>query len=314
MVLPSTPVTVLGLGDAGLDLVLRVPRLPRHDEKILAASVDRYPGGVVANVLCALSRLGTRSGFVGCLGDDEFGTLVRGSLSDAGVDLSRLLVKKGERTYFSVSLLDDTGEKALVIAPTSTIFPGPEDVLDETVKGADLLHTTALRIDTTLKAIALARRHGLEVSVDLEPSTLQQGREGVWQVLAATQLLFVNRHAVRMIFPSNIGARHAGLELLKHGPTTVVLTLGDEGSLVVTNRHTVHTPAFPVPVRDTTGAGDCFNAAFIHGYLRAWPIEQTALFATAAAALSIMAVGAQTGQPGPDEVSAFLESWGHPPG
>ncbi|MBA2306500.1 MAG: carbohydrate kinase family protein [Acidobacteria bacterium] len=300
-------VRVLGLGDAGVDVVLHIPRLPQHDEKILATRVERYPGGVIGNFLCALSRLGTASAFVGCLGNDGFGALVREGFDAFQVDTNRLIVKEGEETYFCVSMLDDTGEKALVIAPTTTMFPAPEDLTDDTVRGADLLHTTGLRIDTTLKAIALARRHGVKVSLDLEPSTLSRGEDRVRELLESSHLLFVNAHAIRGMFPGETDLRRAGLELLRHGPKMVVITQGGQGSLVVTATETIRTPAFPVAVRDTTGAGDCFNAAFIHGHLEGWALERTALFATAAAAISITAVGAQSGLPTRQAVDEFLQ-------
>ena len=297
---------VLGLGDAGVDIVLHIPRLPQHDEKILATKVERYPGGVIANFLCALSRLGTTSGFVGCLGDDAFGAVVRKGFDEFQVDVSRLIVKKGEETYFCLSMLDVTGEKALVIAPTATMFPAPEDLTEDSLVGAELVHTTGLRTDTTLKAIALARQLGVKVSLDLEPSTLRLGGSGAFDVLASSHLLFVNGHAIREMFPGETDFRRAGLELLRRGPQVVVITLGGDGSLVVTRTETIRTPAFQVDVKDTTGAGDCFNAAFVHGYLETWDLERTALFATAAAALSITVVGAQSGLPAPQDVEAFL--------
>ena len=297
---------VLGLGDAGVDIIIHIPRLPHHDEKILATRFERHSGGVIANFLCALSRLGTTSAFVGCLGNDEFGAIVRKGLDEFQVDVSSLIVKDGEETYFSLSMLDATGEKALVIAPTATMFPTPEDLTDDTFRGADLIHTTGLRADTTLKGIALAQRHGLKVSLDLEPSSLRLGGDYVRKVLASSDLLFVNGHAIREMFPGESDLTRAGLELLRQGPQMVIITSGSDGSLVVTRTETIKTPAFQVDVKDTTGAGDCFNAAFVHGHLEGWALERTALFATAAAALSITVVGAQSGLPAVRDVEAFL--------
>lgn len=304
---------VLGLGDAGVDVILHVPRLPQHDEKILATRVERYPGGVIGNFLCALSRLGTKSTFVGCLGNDEFGALVRKGFDECGVDMTRLIVKDGEETSYCLTMLDRTGEKALVIAPTATRFPAPEDLTDDTLTDADLLHTTGIRIDTTVKAIALAQRRGVKVSVDLEPSALGQGEDWVRELLASSHLLFVNAHALREMFPGETNLGRAGEALLRHGPEVVVITQGADGSLVLTSTESIRTSAFQVTVRDTTGAGDCFNAAFVHGYLEGWTLERTALFATAAAAISITAVGAQTGLPTRPEVEIFLRQRQQPP-
>ena len=192
---------VVGLGDAGLDLVLHVPRLPRHDEKILASRIERLSGGVVANVMCALTRLGTHSRLLACVGDDEAGRFVMERLRGFGVDVTRVAVKAGEDTCFSVGLLDASGEKALVLVATSAMFPSPDDLADDAFFEADLLHTTGLRIDTTLKAVALAKRNGMPVSLDLEPSTLQQGWDGVRQILADTHILFLNQHSIDEVCP-----------------------------------------------------------------------------------------------------------------
>ena len=296
----------MGLGDAGLDLVLHVPRLPRHDEKILASRIERLSGGVVANVMCALTRLGTHSRLLACVGDDEAGRFVMERLRGFGVDVTRVAVKAGEDTCFSVGLLDASGEKALVLVATSAMFPSPDDLAADAFYEADLLHTTGLRIDTTLKAVALAKRNGMPVSLDLEPSTLQQGWDGVRQILADTQIVFLNQHSIDDACPGEPDPGAAAATFLGYGPKIVVLTRGSKGSIVRGAGMDIRTPGFSVPVADTTGAGDCFNASFLHGYLQGWPVERTALFANAAAALSIAAVGAQTALPTVEQVEAFL--------
>jgi sugar/nucleoside kinase (ribokinase family) len=67
-------------------------------------------------------------------------------------------------------------------------------------------------------------------------------------------------------------------------------------------------PGFRVPVVDTTGAGDCFAAGFVHGVLSGWPPEQSARFANAVAAIKVMHHGGHTGSPRLDEVQAFLSA------
>ncbi len=296
---------LLGLGDAGLDIVLHVSRLPRHDEKILASRIERYAGGVVANVMCAFSRLGGSSGIIACIGDDDAGRFVTARLGQCQVDVSRVIVKPGEETSFTVGLLDASGEKALVLCGTSTSFPAPDDLTEDTFSGADLLHTTGLRIDTTLNAMELTKRQGARVSLDLEPSTLQQGWDGVRQLLAFT-VLFLNQHAVDELAADEPDAEVVVSKFFDYGPKLVVLTRGKEGSVVIGSGPTIRTPAFSVPVRDTTGAGDCFNAWFLHGYLQGWPLERTAMYANAAAALSVTAVGAQSALPTRQQVDAFV--------
>lgn len=298
--------TVVGLGDAGVEIVLHVPRMPGSDEKVFTTRIERHPGGVIANTLCALARLGTSARFLGCVGNDEFGSLVRHSLSAFQVDLATLLVRDGEDTFFCVNLLDPKGEKSLIVVETTTMFPSPADITDQTLAGAALLHTTGLRADTAVKAMTLARARGMQVSLDLEPSTLRQGPDRMRALLAGTDLVFVNRYALREI-AGGAAAEAAAATILQWGPRMVVLTRGSEGSTILTAAERLHVPAFTVPVRDTTGAGDCYSGAFIHGYLRGWPLERIAWFATAAAAISIMAVGSQSALPTEAQVRAFLD-------
>ncbi len=87
----------------------------------------------------------------------------------------------------------------------------------------------------------------------------------------------------------------------------IIFTRGSEGSIVLKKDIDLRTPAFVVPVKDTTGAGDCFNAAFIHGLLQGWPLESVAIFANAEAAISITEIGAQTAQPTYENVIEFLK-------
>jgi sulfofructose kinase len=87
-----------------------------------------------------------------------------------------------------------------------------------------------------------------------------------------------------------------------------VITRGGRGSIAFrASEPPVAVDSFTVDVKDTTGAGDCFSAAFIHGYLRQWPLRQTLVFASAAAALSTRAIGAQEALGTEGEVLAFLE-------
>lgn len=301
-------VDVIGLGDAGIDIITHVSSIPKHDEKILASHFERHTGGVIANFLCALAKLGTSSSFVGVLGNDDYGRCIVDAFQTLNIDTSRLIIKENEETYFCVSMLDESGEKALIICPTSAIFPRPEDITRHLIMDAKLLHTTGLFVDATLKAFSFAKQQNMLISLDLEPSTLAQGVDKCMPVIAQTDILFVNRNSCKALFPEINDPVTVGKRFLEWGPRIVVATRGADGAIIVTNDTVVYSPAFCVPVVDTTGAGDCFNAAFIHGYLHGWSIEETARFSNAAAAISITGIGAQTAQPTQSQVFNFLKT------
>jgi sugar/nucleoside kinase (ribokinase family) len=99
-------------------------------------------------------------------------------------------------------------------------------------------------------------------------------------------------------------------EILRLGPKVVVVTMGADGCLVVTNDEAIRLPAYTVPVADTTGAGDCFIGTFVSLYLQNWNLRQCGTYASAAAAISVTKVGSRSALPTLDEIEHFLAKSG----
>lgn len=301
-------VDVIGAGDADVDIYLDVDHVPGQDEKVLARSLQFHPGGMVANFLVALRRLGTSCGFHGPVGDDEFGRMTLDDLAANQVDITGAVRKPGERTYFCIVMLDDSGEKSLVVAPTSCLFPQPNDVSEQHITRARHLHTTAAIVPTAIKATRLAKQHGLTVSMDIEPSAAQKGME-LPSLLASVDLLFINQRAVKFLGKTD-APEEAAQNILNYGPEIICVTMGEAGALVVSRETVLQAKAFPVNVVDSTGAGDCFAAGFVHGYLQGWPLSQIVPFASAVGALSVMQRGGHTNSPTYHQVVTFLSDRG----
>jgi sugar/nucleoside kinase (ribokinase family) len=94
---------------------------------------------------------------------------------------------------------------------------------------------------------------------------------------------------------------------LAHGCGAVAIKRAERGSYFRQGEVAFHTPAFPVTVAETTGAGDCFVAGFLTGALRGWEWPTTLRFANAAGAHSVQSVGAVTGLRGADEILRWME-------
>ena len=297
---------VVAVGDADMDLFLRVPRLPRPDEKIRAEEACERPGGMVANFAAAIAALGTTCAFMGVVGDDAFGAATLADLESRGVDVSPTVVRSGAATYFCVVLLDPSGEKALVIAPTTAMFPEPADLDLGLIRRARHVHTTAAKLETAIAAASCARAAGVPVSLDLEADHLDTAEGRVRELLALADVLFLNRRALDALVgedaPPTVKARAARAL----GPAAVAVTLGREGAVVDSEEAVVSVTGHPVPVADTTGAGDCFAAAFLHARLRGQSIAAAAGFANAAAAVSTTRVGGRAALPSDTDVWAHL--------
>lgn len=282
---------ILGIGDADVDIYLDTPELPGRDEKVLGGLIGEFPGGVVANFCCAASKAGARVALVSLVGNDHFGHMAIDSLQACGVDTGPVVVREGGQTYFCVVMLDDSGEKALVVVKTDCIGPTRDDIDPNLIGEARLIHLMANDIDLTAWIAEEAVRRGTLVSLDIEPTTVGSP-EAMARLLRSVDLAFPNAAGLRALASGDelSGAR----EILALGPQVVVVTLGAQGCLVVSKDESFRVPGIPVPVADTTGAGDCFNGTFVAGYLRGWDLRRCAEIATAAAAISVTGIGSRS--------------------
>ncbi len=283
------------LGGASVDLILKAPRLPLSGEKLVLDFHGQQPGGLVANAACAASRLGLHTAWAGTIADDERGNLILDDFANFNVDASHITVLPDENSNFTVILLEPSGERTILIVP---VLPSPPP-LDETVLAAlsqaKMVYSIpfgAEWVETIANAVHLG---GGILALDVEASSPAQGGE-LESVLRHADLVFCSLSGLQLA--SGIDDVQAGAKrLLEMGITCVVVTLGSQGAWAFRQNQALYTPALEVPVVDTTGAGDCFHAAFAFGYLENWSLEQSLQFATTAAALAVQEIGARAGYP-----------------
>lgn len=296
---------IVALGDCGVDLFARVDRLPGYDEKVPADFLGAAGGGVAANFACAASRLGMRSALIATVGDDSLGEQAVASVRDCGVDTRAVAVLDGVPSDFCFVALDASGEKALTIVRTPTFFPPSEKIDKALIEQANFLHIAPFDLVTAEMAAAHARNAGVEVSVDFEPSMVGEGLDSARALLNTSTVLFVNELCLDALF-GGTPVQEGAATLLALGPRLVVVTRGARGAHVLSDESTFDVPAYPVTVRDTTGAGDCFNAAFVACLIRGLTLPAAARFAAAAGALAVTHVGARGKLSSWDEVQAFM--------
>jgi len=299
---------IIGYGDADVDIILNLDHLPAADEKIQASAYSFQKGGMVPNTLVALSRLGREVGFHGVIGDDTFGQLVVENFQENGVNTGGVVVKHGEDTFFCVLLVNPNGDRVVLSAPTATHQRHPEDVVESVIASARHLHTTVCFDPAGLRAMRLAKQHGLTVSLDMDAHT-DGPEEALVEMLSRVDLLLLNQLGsakLRFGQTHEDRARH----LADLSGSIVCLTLGENGALTAYKDQLIHTPVFEVDVVDTTGAGDSFAAGFIHAFLAGWPFERMPIFASAVAALNCQHIGGHTHAPTLDSVMDFLDQRG----
>jgi sulfofructose kinase len=297
-------VDVVGLGECSVDEVWMVPSRPAWGSKLHASRREQLGGGQVATALVAAARLGLHAAYLGAVGDDLGGKLVLDGLAGERVDVSHVRVVAGGATRSALILVDgETGERTVVEHLDKRVHVPHDQIDGAAIARARVLHLDATQIATSLQAAKIARAHGVVVSIDVD-----HVRPGLDELLELVDICVTSE-----VVPHQVtGEKDLEQALRKLAGRTgpfVCCTLGPRGAAALDYRdgdsHMLLSPAFDVPVVDTTACGDTFHAAVIAALLDGQTVGETLRFANAAAGLKCRDLG-RRGCPTRAEVHALL--------
>ena len=288
------------VGSAVVDFVAHVPTRPRPGETVLARDLTVAVGGKGVNQAIAAARLGAEVAFVGCVGDDALGEMIRQALSRDRVDASHLLTTSDDGTAIASVVVDDTGENSIVMAPRANMRLTPQDVeaAAALIQKADvLLLQGEVPMDASLAAARIAHDAGATVILNAAPAIAFPPA-----LLALTDVLVVNEHEAVALAEDPAAAAAAdwpGLarKLFPSGPRAVIITLGDQGAYLNDGVNEASLPAHTVAVADPTGAGDAFCGAVAAELARGSPLADAVRLGNAAGALAVTVTGAEPALP-----------------
>lgn len=290
---------VVVLGSANLDVVVRTPRHPRPGETVTGHDVTHVPGGKGANQAVAASRGGATVAFLGAIGDDDAGRLLRTTVEDAGVDTTALDVVEAPTGTAHITV-DDAGENTIVVVPGANATVGLDDDARAAIAAARcLLVQLELAVPVVAAALAHARRHDTLTVLTPAPAVSLPD-----ELLADVDVLVPNQHEAAVLTGRDDPGRAAD-ELIGRGVRACVVTLGGDGALAARADERTHHPAPRVPVLDTTGAGDAFVGSLAVALVAGRSLGDAVDVATAAASLSVQRAGAIPSLPTSAEIEAL---------
>ncbi|MFN8664312.1 MAG: PfkB family carbohydrate kinase [Thermomicrobiales bacterium] len=300
-----TSFDVVGLGFSSLDTVGLVPQLPQLDEGAPLLGITRQGGGPVAQALVTLQRLGAATGYVGSLGDDEAGQAMVAGLRAEGVDTSRLIITPGRTSPQCIILVHAPTGLRSICCEGGTAPPVPSEGLDLDYLCSGLfLHLDGIAGEAALVTAKEAKRRDVRVCLDAGGPS-----DALFALVPHVDVLIASERFVAGTAGSP-GIADGAAQLLTQGPSIVVVTSGKQGSWTASTSGAFATPAFDVPVVDTTGAGDVFHGAFLYGLVQGWDLPVVTRFAAATAALKCRKLGGRAGIPSLPDVLAFLAEQG----
>jgi len=278
-------------------------------------------GGDTSNAVIAASRLGARCAYVTRVGDDAFGRELVSLWSAEGVDTSAVAIDAAAPTGVYFVTHDDAGHHfAYLRSGTAASRLAPAGLPERCLTNTRLLHVSAISqaisataCDACFAAIDLAHRAGARVAYDtnlrLALWPLARARAIVVETLRRCDFALPGADDARHLFGSDDPRRIAD-ECHALGVAVVVVKLGRDGCYVSQHDCAERIAGIPVDAVDATGAGDCFDGAFLARIAAGDAAPDAARYANAAAALATTGYGAVAPLPRSNAVAALLRSQG----
>lgn len=288
---------------------------------------EACPGGAPCNVLALLNKMGKKTAFIGKVGKDQFGALLKDTITEAGIDASNLMVDENVNTTlaFVHTFPDGDREFSFYRNPGADMMLTADEVNPEVVKDTKVFHFGTLSMthegvrEATKKAVETAKANGCLVSFDpnLRPplwSSLDLAKEQMEYGFGKCDILKISDNEIQ--FVSGKEDYDEGIAYLQetYNIPLILLTMGKDGSRAYYKGMRVERPGFSVKAIETTGAGDTFcgsslNYLVDHDFenLTEEQLGEMLTFANAAAALVTTKKGAIKAMPVKEEVLELIQ-------
>jgi ribokinase len=309
----AQPPRICVVGSSNIDLISKVPRLPKLGETMIGHSFHLGYGGKGANQAVMAAKLGAQVTMVTRLGRDVFGEGTLRNYREQGIDTSHVLFDDSLSSGVAPIFVDDSARNFIVIVPGANMGLSPADAraASALITAADILICQLeIPIETTLEALRIAKAAGVRTILNPAPAAPLPD-----ELLRLADICAPNETETELLTGLPAGspqeAEAAARRLLERGPGAVILTLGERGALLVDGKGAAeHVPAVPVEPLDPTGAGDAFIGSLAVFLGEGRPLRDAIRRANAVAALSVTRIGTQISFPQRAAADAFLAQHG----
>jgi len=266
------------LGDINVDIIALLTAYPALGGESVATAVEYHTGGGVVSSAFALANMDVDVGVIGRIGTDALATRVISDLEQAGVDISQVQIDKTVSTGLVYVAVTPDGERTMFSARGANVFTEPTVGLDDYFARARWYHFSGYALlaepqhTTAINGLESARRHLCRVSLDPGPEAALHYQQQIKALLPKVDIFFPNENEL-MLMAEGKNHEDAIQALLQCGAGAVALKRGSAGCIIAYSDQYYEIPAFEVSVKDTTGAGDSFNAGIALGRMvgLSWP-------------------------------------------
>lgn len=298
------------VGSAMIDLVARVPKLPEPGETLVGSTFQIGFGGKGSNQAVMASRLGADVSMVARVGYDVFGENTLDNYRKNGIDTR--FVKKDKDLFSGVATIsvdEVSGQNAIVIVPGANMGLTPAEVGDaaDSIRLSQMLICQLeIPLESTMEAFRIA--HGAGITTILNPAPAAELPD---ELLKLTDICIPNETEASILTGITVSdiesAVTAGKRLQQRGPRTVIVTLGEDGAVLLQGDQSLHLLADHVDAVDSTGAGDAFVGTLAVQLAGDHPMENAVKNAITVATRTVLQEGTQTSFPEFRDVANLLQ-------
>ncbi|KYP14397.1 carbohydrate kinase family protein [Flavihumibacter sp. CACIAM 22H1] len=289
------PIDVTVIGELNVDLLLnKLNQLPENGKEVLASQMELCLGSSSAIFATNLSALGTSVQFMGKLGDDLFGQFLLRCLANRNVDTDSILIDPQAATGATV-ILNHEQDRAMITHQGAMTGFGIQDINWPALFNSRHLHISSIFLQPALKKELVnifqkAKEAGLTTSLDTQWDPSEQWELPLAQLLPLVDVFLPNEKELCLLTGETSLTK--AIALLEPSINILVVKMGEKGSLLVSEqKQRLLSVKKSTSFIDAIGAGDSFNAGFIHQWIRGESLEHCQEFGNACGAFSTTAAG-----------------------
>ncbi|WP_435308319.1 ribokinase [Sebaldella termitidis] len=296
------------IGSLNYDIILKQKRLPKIGETFVADSITMCGGGKGANQAVQLSKLGGKAFMAGCVGNDKFGEELLSNLQKHNVNTDNVKLSEKNNTGMGIVNVFDDGKLIATITRGANYDITNSDIdkiKNEIISAQIIILQMEIPIEVIEYVINLASKHDVYIILNAAPAC-----DIKEEVLSKVNCLVVNETEASFYLNKEINDVKSSIEnceeLYGKIKDLLIITLGENGSLLYDGKEKLHIKARKAEVTETTGAGDSFIGAFAYKLLNDSSYKEAAEFASLVSSITVTKIGAQDSMPTYEEVKKFL--------
>ena len=306
---------VICAGAALVDMVAKVERHPLEDDEVFVSDLTLLSGGAAANTAYACAKIGLTSAFLGKLGEnDVFGSKIVEDFNVVNVSTALLKYSNQYGTGSAYVALKKNGDRRIYAHSGAANYLSKDDVIEKEIVATKVIFLSSLKnLEPFIKAAKIGRKNNIPVILNPGMLIIDQGLKVIKELLEKIDIFILSQREFSTLlniqenFKKKIIVEKAKT-LLELGIKVLIVTLGEKGAFLITNKGSESIPSAKISqVIDTTGAGDAFSAGFIYGFVKNLSyafedLKQNVKIGNFVAGKCIQELGARNGIPSSEEI------------